>query len=255
MIYNIEEMVEPQDIELDSFDVNDDLNNRFWDDTMRLDQHIRKSLLLIAKDFIDYCDLGDYNIDDVVITGSIANYNWNEQYSDIDLHVIMNTKEISDKPTIAKNFCTFAKNLWNKNHTDVSVAGFPVEVYIQDSSETHRSTGVYSLLDDKWVIKPDRDLLEPEYSQTDVKKDSAYFMNKIDELVDKENSEDEKILYDQACDLMDSIKEVRAQSMNSSRRSVEMTSGNLTFKTLRRSGYIEKLMELKNRLIDKILSY
>ena len=250
----IEETVEPNDIDLKSFDVNDNLNPNFWNDDMRLDQGIRKSLLLIAKDFIDYCDLGEYDINDVVITGSIANYNWSKEYSDIDLHIVMNTTEISDNETIAKNFCTFAKNLWNKNHTDVSVAGFPVEVYIQDSNEVHKSTGVYSLLDDEWVIKPSKDKMTPEYDDDTVQKNAAYFMNKIDELVDNKDKEDPSILYDKACDLMDEIKSTRSESLSSA-KNPELSTGNIIFKTLRRTDYIEKLVDLKSYLIDKILSY
>lgn len=255
MIYDIEETVSPDDVSLDSFKVKNELNPKFWKNRNRIDQKIRKALLIIAKDFIEYCDLGDYEIDDVVITGSIANYNWNKDYSDIDLHIIMDTTEISEDSSIAKNYCTFAKNLWNKNHTDVSVAGYPVEVYIQDSSEPHRSSGVYSLLDDRWLVKPDKKLMKPDYTSAEVKKDSAYFMNKIDELIDRESDGDVDGLYDEACRTMDDIKNVRARSMRSTKKSVELTSGNLIFKTLRRTGYIEKLLDLKNRLINRKLSY
>lgn len=250
----IEETVEPDDIDLKSFDVNDELNPNFWDDDMRLDQNIRKSLLLIAKDFIDYCELGDYDIDDVVITGSIANYNWNKDYSDIDLHIVMDTSEIADDASIAKNFCTFAKNLWNKNHTDVSVAGFPVEVYIQDSSEVHKSTGVYSLLDDKWIKKPSIENMTPEYDDSDVQKSAAYFMNKIDDLLDKQNDIDPAKLYGKACNLMDEIKSTRSNSLSKA-KNPELSTGNIVFKTLRRTDYIEKLVDLKSKLIDKMLSY
>ena len=241
MIYDIEETVSPDDVSLDSFKVKNELNPKFWKNRNRIDQKIRKALLVIAKDFIEYCDLGDYEIDDVVITGSIANYNWNKDYSDIDLHIILDTTEISEDSSIAKNY--------------VSVAGYPVEVYIQDSSEPHRSSGVYSLLDDEWTVKPDKKLMKPDYTSAEVKKDSAYFMNKIDELIDRESDGDVAGLYDEACRTMDDIKNVRARSMRSTKKSVELTSGNLIFKTLRRTGYIEKLLDLKNRLINRKLSY
>jgi predicted nucleotidyltransferase len=47
---------------------------------------VRARLLDIAYDFIDFLGV-DIVVTDVVMTGSLANYNWSE-YSDVDLHII-----------------------------------------------------------------------------------------------------------------------------------------------------------------------
>ena len=53
--------------------------------TMRED--IRKKLLEISDDFIESFGV-EFFIHDVVLTGSLANYNWS-QYYDVDLHIII----------------------------------------------------------------------------------------------------------------------------------------------------------------------
>ena len=86
---------------LSSFKVKDNLNPKIWtrnvDGEFTLRPDIRKKLLLISNDFLGFinmdglgCDVDtkDCDIDDVTITGSIANYNWSE-FSDIDLHLIL----------------------------------------------------------------------------------------------------------------------------------------------------------------------
>ena len=46
------------------------------------------------------------------------------------------------------------KSLWNDKH-DIVIYNRPVELYIQDVKDPHVSTGVYSLLNKKWLIEPD----------------------------------------------------------------------------------------------------
>lgn len=245
----IEEEITPEEISLDSFEVQDELNNRFWDEDMRMDQHIRRALLVIAKDFIDEYDLGSYEIEDITVTGSIANYNWSEEYSDVDLHIVMDITELNPDKALAKTFVDAMRSIWNKTHTDISVGGFPVEVYIQDAHEPHRSSGVYSILDDKWLTEPSLDKLEKAYDEDEVQEQVAYYMNIIDDLEYRRGYESPVELYREACLFMDKIKEERAKSMKG--ENVELTTGNLIFKSLRRNGYIEKLINLKRQCFDE----
>ena len=245
---HIEEEILPDEIELDSFELKDELNGRFWDEDMRLDQHIRKALLIIAKDFIDEYDLGTYDIEDVVITGSIANYNWSKEYSDIDLHIIMETSELNSNIELAKVMCDALRGIWNKTHTDISVGGFPVEIYIQDAHEPHKSSGVYSLLDDKWLTEPSLDKLEKDFDEATVQERVSYYMNIIDDLEERLTIESPEEIYKEACMFMDKIKAERAASMKGEK--VELTTGNIIFKALRRSNYIEKLLNIRRLAFD-----
>jgi hypothetical protein len=78
---------------LSSFGTQETLNPEIWDDVEsdepKLKPQIRKALLMIAGEFMDF--LGDdLFVDDVRFTGSLANYNWSK-FSDIDLHLYLLT--------------------------------------------------------------------------------------------------------------------------------------------------------------------
>ena len=249
----IDEMISPEEISVDSFEVKDYLNPRFWNDEQHLDIHIRRALLVIAKDFIDEYNLGEYTIDDIIMTGSLANYNWSEEFSDIDLHIVMDTTQLSEDPSLAKSISDAMRNVWNKTHTDISVGGFPVELYIQDSHEPHKSSGVYSLLNDEWKTSPSLDKLSGEIEEDEIKTRTAEYMNLIDEIEIRYNNIDPLKMYHICSKLMDKIKSERASGLSNDDAG-ELTTGNLIFKSLRRSGYIEKLIDIKRRCFDRARS-
>ena len=249
----IDEMISPEEISVDSFEVKDSLHPRFWNDEQHLDMHIRRALLVIAKDFIDEYNLGEYAIDDIIMTGSLANYNWSEEFSDIDLHIVMDTTQLSEDPSLAKSISDAMRNVWNKTHTDISVGGFPVELYIQDSHEPHKSSGVYSLLNDEWKTSPSLDKLSGEIEEDEIKTRAAEYMNLIDEIEIRYNNIDPLKMYHICSKLMDKIKSERASGLSNDDAG-ELTTGNLIFKSLRRSGYIEKLIDIKRRCFDRARS-
>ena len=253
MMNQIDEIISPEEISVDSFEVKDSLNPRFWNDEQHLDIHIRRALLVIAKDFIDEYNLGEYVIDDIIMTGSLANYNWSEEFSDIDLHIVMDTTQLSEDPSLAKSISDAMRNVWNKTHTDISVGGFPVELYIQDSHEPHKSSGVYSLLNDEWKTSPSLDKLSGEIEEDEIKTRAAEYMNLIDEIEIRYNNIDPLKMYHICSKLMDKIKSERASGLSNDDAG-ELTTGNLIFKSLRRSGHIEKLIDIKRRCFDRARS-
>ena len=253
MMNQIDEMISPEEINVDSFEVKDSLHPRFWNDEQHLDMHIRRALLVIAKDFIDEYNLGEYVIDDIIMTGSLANYNWSEEFSDIDLHIIMDTTQLSEDPSLAKSISDAMRNVWNKTHTDISVGGFPVELYIQDTHEPHKSSGVYSLLDGEWKTSPSLDKLSGEIEEDEIKTRVAEYMNLIDKIEMVYNDIDPLQMYHCCAKLMDKIKAERASGLTND-DAAELTAGNLIFKSLRRSGYIEKLIDIKRRCFDRARS-
>lgn len=245
----LEETVYPEDISLDSFSVQDALNDRFWDEEQMMDVHIRRALLVIAKDFIDEFGLGEYAIEDIIMTGSLANYNWSEEFSDVDLHIIMDITQLNPEYEIAKSIADALRNVWNKTHTDISVGGFPVELYIQDSHEPHKSSGVYSLLDDTWRTQPSHDNLEGDIEEDEIKSKVSEYMNLIDTIEEVYMDEEPFKMYNSCAKLMDKIKAERAEGLQTD-DAAELTTGNLIFKSLRRNGYIEKLIDIKRKCFD-----
>lgn len=252
-----EELIE--DLETDkkivkSFEPKESLSDQIFegsdgDFSMRKD--IRSRLLKISDDFIESLSI-EFFIHDIVLTGSLANYNWSE-YSDVDLHFIIDFDEIGNRKNtnsiaihnIFKEFFDAKERVWNEKH-NIKIKGYDVEVYVQDINQEHVSSGVYSILNDKWLIKPERN--SPKIDDRKILEKSEGYAKKIDRLIKLGQKEDVTSEIDT---LRKKIKEFRQCGLESGG---EYSYENLTFKLLRRNGYFGKLIQLKTNIVDKKLS-
>lgn len=246
---------------LASFNTKEKLNPNIWtkniEGNFMLRPDIRKKLLAISANFLDFidvegleCDIDTKNctIEDITITGSIANYNWSE-FSDIDLHLILDFDNIDENEELVKNILNTKKNLWNSSH-DVTINGYEVEVYTQDSKETHFSSGVYSVLFNKWVVAPKpEDVVEVDVNKVLGK--AKGWMEIIDGLQNKSYELPSSDILEIIEKVKNRLKKFRSCGLETGG---EFSYENLAFKFLRRSGYLKKLFKLKNKLIDNELS-
>lgn len=248
----IDEMLTPDEVDLSSFNVRSNLNPRFWKDG-HLDSRIRLQLMDVADDFIS--DLGiDVEPEDYIITGSLANYNWNKEFSDIDLHILIDFSKIDKRIDFVKEYFDDKRKIWNDQH-NIEIAGFPVEMYVQDVNELHTSTGVYSLDKDKWIETPSRKKLHAnELNKQLVKEKVSKITEKIDGLLEDYNNVEDFQLED----LLEKIEKLSKYVKNLRKRGFEhggeYNNGNIIFKCLRRNGYLGKLLSLKNKVYDKLKS-
>lgn len=253
--FDVGETTNPEDVDLSSFELNDKLNPKFWKDG-RIDSRIRVALLNIADDFIETLDVDWAEPVDIIMTGSLANYNWSQEHSDIDLHVVMDFQEVDENMDLVKDYFDSKRRLWNEEHHNITIAGFPVELYVQDMDEPHASSGVYSLEKDKWLVKPSLDNFDMDYDKDEVKHRVSDYMNEIDDLSDEYDDLvadcDLSELHEKAVDLFKRIKNERKRGFELG--GGEYNVGNLIFKTLRRNGYIEKLDKIKTNSYDSLKS-
>ena len=226
--------------------VKDDLNKNIWNGDKKLKPEIREKLLQIAKDFYESLDL-KAPILDITLTGSIANYNWTDK-SDIDLHIVIDYLAENEDSELVKKFLSQAKSNWNKNH-EIMIRDHEVETYVQDNNEPHHSTGVYSILEDKWIIEPEKK--EFEVSEDDVFKKSEYFTDKIDSIIELLNEDKAEEAYGDADRLTDKLRKYRQSGLETGG---EFSVENLVFKILRNSGYMEQLYDAKRQAYDSIMS-
>jgi len=236
---------------LSSFKSQDTLNPVIWNnvDTKlpTLKPNIRKALLSIAEEFINFLDL-EFFIDNITFTGSLANYNWSE-FSDIDLHVLVDFTQFDEHDReMYKELFSLKKTLFNSTH-NITVKGYEVELYTQDIEETHYSTGVYSVMFDSWIAPPEKEKFQVDKGLLLTKVES--WMNKIDEVLDETKQEELDDALQIIDDFKDKLKKYRSAGLE---QGGEYSYENLTFKFLRRNGYIQKLFDFKNQLIDKRLS-
>ena len=232
---------------LSAFKLRSELNQHIWEGDAHLHPEVRARLMKIANDFIENLDLASVTIKDIVITGSIANYNWSK-YSDIDVHILVDFLEVDENAELVKRFFDAIRSNWNKTHL-IRVKGHEVELYIQDEKEPHTSTGVYSLLHEKWVVKPQ--LENPTLDRLNVKKKSLTFMREIDKIESLLKLEEYPRVEKEGQRLNDKIKRMRHAGLDSGGiYSVE----NLTFKVLRRSGHLKKLFDAVRQSYDASMS-
>ena len=234
-------------IDLSGFQMQKELNSKIWNDDV-LKPEIRKNLLKIADDYFESLELPGVDIEDVTFTGSLANYNWS-QYSDVDLHILIDYKEVPMEESLIQDFLKTKSSSWNENH-DVKIYGYDVELYVQDVSEEHVSTGVYSILKNKWIIKPEKKPIEID--NINVKLKSNRIMDNIDDLhVEMKEKKDYEKVVIKADKIKDRIKKMRQAGLD---RAGEFSVENMVFKVLRRNGMLERLSDIKTFAYDKLVS-
>ena len=254
---NIDESLTPSEVDLSSFNIKKELNPKFWKND-RLDSRIRMKLLDIADDFINFLGVDWVKPEDITITGSLANYNWNQKYSDIDLHIIMDYSKVDERTDFVDKYFYSQKKLWNEEHKELKIYGFPVEVYVQDINKKHTSSGVYSLAKDKWLTEPERDkLAKKKVNKIQIKNKVSEYTKKIDKLADelkKSEGNEYKLrkISEIAEKLFDELKNLRRGDLSNADN--EINEGNIIFKCLRRLGYIEKINDIISKGYNRLNS-
>lgn len=202
---------------------------------------VHEKLMEIAKRFYEHLGI-KAKIRDVWLTGSLANYNWS-RFSDVDLHVLLDFKEIDENEDLVRELTTAKKNEWNDQH-DVYIGPFEVELYAQDVHEPHEATGVYSVKNNRWVRKPNREA--PNIDLRAVARKARGMMKRIDHSLKNYDCD-----HDCLDRTMDRVKKMRQCGLD---KGGEFSTENLAFKILRRNGYLEKLSEERRRRLDQELS-
>lgn len=223
-----------------------ELYSGLWEEE-NLKNVVKNKLLLIAKQFWESLEALDVDIEDITITGSIANYNWTD-FSDIDLHIIVDFSKIPFEKDLVGDFFRSKTGMWNRKH-DIFMSGHQVELYIQDSNEPHHSTGVFSLQNNSWIVKP---------TKKNVEMDSDLVTKKAKALADQiERAKDfiEEKNYSLAREFSEKLKEkIRNFRKSGLKKEGEFSAENLAFKILRNSGYLELLNDVFIQSYDKMMS-
>jgi len=226
-----------------SFYLKDTLNEKVWSD-FELDEGIREDLMSIARDYVEYLEV-EVDIQDIVLMGSLANYNWSS-YSDFDVHLVFDFEQVNEDRELVSKYLDAKEKVWKFRH-EIMVAGYEVELYAQDVDDKGVSSGQYSLLENRWVSKPSREDFEPDEAL--IKRKSRVIMDQIDEVEhDFERNYSYQELAGKANRIMKKLKDNRKKGLD---KEGEYSIENLVFKLLRRNGYIGRLLELKTEIYDK----
>tara|TARA_R110000824_G_scaffold304535_1_gene492353 strand:- start:673 stop:1581 length:909 start_codon:yes stop_codon:yes gene_type:complete len=230
---------------LKSFEVNDTLEPEVWENE-KIIPEVRKALLKIANDFlIDFPFKID--VEDITLTGSLANYNWSV-YSDVDLHIVLDFSQVDENEDLVTGFFRNLQTNWNNRH-DIYMKNYEVEIYFQDSREPHLSTGIYSIQNDDWLVKPKPESVSIDYAN--IEKKAEDIIHRIDHI--------EQMMADEEGDaVLDTIDRLRAKIRNMRKTGLagagQYSVENLAFKVLRRSEELGRLASLKVRAYDELMT-
>ena len=230
---------------------NDTLHPQFWDE-FEFKEDILKPILKIVDDFVkDDAHISPEMVEDVQLTGSLANYNYSE-YSDLDVHILLDFADINKDEEIVKRALDGKRFIWNLRH-DIKFNGHEVELYFQDIHEPHVASGLFSLSGNRWIKKPKYE--KPEVDHEDVVKKANSFKKELDLLADVlDNISDEKefsLINKRAKKLKEKIMRMRKEGLAGKG---EFSVENLAFKTLRNDQTIARLNELIIKSYDLMFS-
>jgi predicted nucleotidyltransferase len=227
-------------------EIKEDLNRDIWNDDDKIKPKIAVKLLKIAEDFYKKLDI-PADILNITLTGSMANYNWTDM-SDLDLHILIDYSAVDENTELVKKYLSEAKTNWNRNH-EIMIDGHEVEVYVQDISEPHHSTGVYSIMDNDWLIIPEPAEFEVSEDAIEQKYKSIQDTVRMIEKLQKEKKYEE--VYGDTDRLKGKIRNYRQSGLETGG---EFSVENLVFKALRNGGELEKLSDLKREAYDNMMS-
>ena len=207
-----------------------------------LKPEVNEALMKFAEAFAAYVDLDERAIVDVLLLGGNAGYNYT-QYSDLDVHIVVDPKFIPDcEPDLLDQYYMDKKTLWELTH-NVTIYGVKAEPYIERPKVTRKkSQGVYSLMKKTWIQEPEK--VEGEVEEKEMEKKVNNFKTKIDAFIKNENVDG----------LRELVKKLRDSRSVSLQKYGEYGFENMVFKELRNQGYIDKVRTVVVNLKSKNLS-
>jgi hypothetical protein len=226
-----------------SLQYHNNLNPKLWDDG-QLKPEVRGKLIQFAETWREFAMIPKEMVEDVVMTGGNANYNYTD-LSDIDVHLVVDRDGFGLPRDFIDQFLQDKKILWTMTHPDIKVYGYPLEPYAQDLAESiPMGQGQYSLMNDEWIQMPLN--LHFDFSTNRVLQDKVeHYKQVIDRLI--RSHADDKALK--------AIKtKITAARGPAIAKEGEFSLENLVFKELRNQGYIDKIDMYTKSEQDRALS-
>jgi predicted nucleotidyltransferase len=234
----------------EAIEKHDKLNSKLFNADEMLKDKVRNKMLEIVNEFL--ANLQEQNIkikiDDILLLGSNANYNYTKD-SDIDLHIMANTKNMEYSTDIADALYSAYRTIFNKN-LDINIYDIPLELYVEtENTPKNNSNGIYSVKKNKWVKKPVQEDI-PDFDKEVLNKLVDKWEDKCKKLIDEIKADKHKDEKKVVKLLEDIYEKLRKKGVAKSEYAIE----NLAFKELRNKGYLDQLKEFKNELTSKRLS-
>lgn len=214
------------------YSAHDTLNPVLWDGDV-LKRGLREKFLNVIKYYVPFLDLPEnIKVDDVVLVGSNANYNWTEN-SDVDLHVVFDYAQLKSESSLVFKYMIMKKNVWGQKYP-LKIGGMPLELFAQNSEDELASSGVYSVLHNKWIKKPEYENIIIDDSLINIKAEAVKSeLNQVDP--------DDPDFTERVESIVTRLYALRKSGLEDGG---EYSIENLAFKQLRSDGVINKVKEM-----------
>ena len=138
------------------------LNPKIWLPDNTMDPAVRRAIVAIAADFIDYMHAIGFQITrkdilDIVIYGSNANYFY-DKHSDIDVYILADLDAIQEKYKEI-DFFTLYKSLYHtwRRQFKLQIHGLSIDLSLENIHKPKHAPGwwrsgpAYSVMHNKWI--------------------------------------------------------------------------------------------------------
>ena len=231
-------------LELEKFKIEDAINfhdeyNPWLFDGDHLKPVIKRQLETIADDFIEFMGIPELAIEDIIITGSNVAYTYTS-HSDIDLHLLVDFSKLPESD-VYKELFNAKKSLYNDTY-EITIRDIPVEVYVQDTAQSHTSLGEYSLYKDMFTRVPTKKRANLDEIS------AASKFERLEQLALEGLKSDD---IEKVNGVLSIIKRYRQSGLDNKG---EFGPENLAFKAVRSKGYFQALFDHRNKLRAEQLS-
>ena len=233
----------------ESVEKHDSLNPKLFTKDGQLKETIKNKMLEIVDEFVENLKEQDVKlkVKDIIFIGSNASYNYNNK-SDIDLHIVADTKAVKYPENLAAALYSAYRSLFNKS-LDISIYDIPLELYVETADTPKISNGIYSVKKDRWLKEPTPEAI-PDYDKDKLKDLVDKWENKCKELIadiKADKLEDETKVVKLIADIYEKLRKAGLAIS-------EWNELNLCFKELRNDGYLDELKKYRDELVSKRLS-
>ena len=212
------------------------LDRRLFDENDCLKTEVREGLLAISDKVVKETIEGIYGLEvkDVCLTGSASNYLYREQ-SDIDMRIEIHNNGLKSIAKDTEHFDTFLAALMGGLHAKEYHFRFQGRlVDIKISSKEIDFVSLYSIKDNKWQIKPQKELLKT-VSQDEM---MAYYIKRRTEILSEFNAIKAKF---KGVDLGNKLEDFYIEAVNRSIKGFPTLKDYLIFKLLNMEGILKPI--------------
>ena len=229
---------------------HDELNPVLFSDN-KLKPEVKDKAIEVATELLAIMEENGLSIKlkDLILTGSNASYNYTKD-SDIDLHLVADMTNITDQKELYTILFNSFKSAFNRKY-EITFYDIPVEVYIESDDTALVSNGIYSIYHDAWIKEPEKEEI-PEVDKQQIDDTLQPWLDRYTQLV-TELEQDETLTETKIDEFLNDLYELRANGLKNGEGS-EYSNENLVFKEFRNLGYLDKLKELRDKVISRRLS-